>query len=364
MSQTRGDAKELRPTSAAGYADFLAVMHPSPEAIDDRTFVLGQPLPSAAYVTSTLCYVIVGSDGTGHIVDPGWNTDENMVRLRSALEEWGVKRVGTVVATHLHDDHLGMADRVRSEFGAQLALSRTEWDALLARPFDVHAGARLDAWGVPEDKRPALTGGSSHLHEAPEPDIFVADGDVLDFGRPFRVLLTPGHSQGGITLIDQERGRILTGDHIMPHLHPGLGLGYVGDADPVGDYLESAERLFQWDGFEVLPGHGYRFAQLGRRIEQHIGHHLRRTRQVAQIHAHSPEATIWQTAAQLSWSAGWDALNGYFLFSALAQTAMHLRFVRDTGRSARWLAQETRPPSPDGCLADPAGSLMNSPSKY
>ena len=340
IGRTLSDARGLGPTSATGYADFLAGAHPVPEAIDDRTFVLGLPLPSATIVSSTLCYVVVGPDGTGHIGDPGWDTDENMVRLRAALEAWGIERIGTVVATHLHDDHLGRAHRVRREFGAQLVLARAEWDALLARPFDQDPIERLDAWGVPDSERPQLAGGGNGLHEMPEPDVFVSDGDVLDFGRPFRVLLTPGHSQGGITLIDEERGRILTGDHVMPHITPGLGLGYVGDGDPVGDYLESAERLFEWDGFEVLPGHGYRFAQLRRRTEQHIAHHLRRTRQVAGIYAHDPGATIWQTAARLSWSAGWEALEGYFLFSALAQTAMHVRFLGDEERSARWLAQE------------------------
>jgi len=242
------------------------------------------------------------------------------------------------VATHLHDDHLGMADRVRREYGAELVLSHREWDAVQAQTFDRDQSALLDEWGVPPERRPHLPSGQSTVHETRQPDVLVGDGDVLDLGRPVRVLLTPGHSQGGITLVDVEGQHILTGDHVMPHINPGLGLGYVGGGDPVADYFESTERLLDWDGFEVLPGHGFRFARLGQRAKHHISHHLRRSRQVARVHEHDPDASIWATAAQLSWTAGWGGLEGYYLFSALAQTAMHLDFVRDEARSARWLA--------------------------
>lgn len=340
MTDGDGAANGLEPTSAAGYAAFLAGEHPAPEAIDDRTFMLSLPLPNPAIVTSTLVYVLLGEDGVGHIVDPGWDTDENMARLRAALAGWGVDRIGTVVATHLHPDHLGMADRIRREFGAEVVLSRIEWDAVLARPFERDSSAVLDAWGVPAQRRPPAERQRDLFAGWPAPERLVGDGEVLDLGRPVRVVLTPGHSQGGITLVDEERRRILTGDQVMPHINPGLGLGYVGDGDPIGDYYESAEGLLAWDGHEVLPGHGYRFARLGERVRQHIGHHLRRTRQVAAVRDRDPEATIWDTAGQLHWSAGFDNLRGYFLYSALAQTAMHLRFLEDGARSARWLASD------------------------
>lgn len=331
---------ELEPTSAAGYAAFLAKSDPPPEAIDDRTFTVSIPLPNPAIVSSTLAYILVDEDRVAHIVDPGWDSDENMATLRNALADWGLSRVGTVVATHLHPDHLGMADRVRREFGAELVISRLEWDAVQSVSFDGDRSAIFDEWGVPLDRRAPASAPRRYFDGWPEPEHLVGDGAVLDLGRPVRVVLTPGHSQGGITLVDEGRRRILTGDHVMPHINPGLGLGYVGEADPVADYLESAERLLEWDGYEVLPGHGYRFAQLGVRVRQHVAHHLRRTRQVAAVMERDPDATIWQIASQLHWSVGFDNLRTYFLSSALAQTAMHRRFLQDTSRSARWLAPE------------------------
>jgi len=61
---------DLGPTSPRGYAEFLDGKDLSPERVDDRTFMLSIPLPSAAIVTSTLCYVLLGEDGVGHVVDP------------------------------------------------------------------------------------------------------------------------------------------------------------------------------------------------------------------------------------------------------------------------------------------------------
>jgi glyoxylase-like metal-dependent hydrolase (beta-lactamase superfamily II) len=338
MSTREQRLSELRPVSAAEYAAFAENRHPDPARIDESTFVLAMPLPSRAYVTSTLTYVFRRDDGVGTVVDPGWGTDENMARLREALDAWAIDRVEAVVCTHLHDDHLGMADRIRDEYGADLVLSRQEWRTLQADPFGAGFDDSMDAWGVPEDRRIRSQPGASALRLASAPDRLVDDGEEIDVGRPLRVIMTPGHTQGGIALVDEQKRRILTGDHVMPHLNPGLGLGYVGDGDPIADYYESTERLLAWDGFEVLPGHGYRFAALGRRARTHVSHHLRRSREVARVLDEDPSASVWRVASQLSWTAGWDALEGYFLFSALSQTAMHMRFVGDADRAARWLA--------------------------
>jgi len=138
-------------------------------------------------------------------------------------------------------------------------------------------------------------------------------------------------------LRDDAARRLLTGDHVLPHLFPGLGLGYDPDGDPIGDYFESLERVRAFDGDEVLPGHGFRFARLGLRVEQTLAHHLRRAREVAAAFERDPTQTVWQIAAGLSWTAGWDRLEGFTLDSALRQTELHLRFVQDRDRAARWL---------------------------
>ncbi|SFS11546.1 Glyoxylase, beta-lactamase superfamily II [Agrococcus baldri] len=330
---------ELRPTSAAGYAAFTDGRLPAPEEIDGDTLVVAVPMPAGGIVSSTLCYVLRDRNGAAHILDPGWNTDENAALLRHAVESWGIRRIASVIVSHLHEDHLGMAQRIRDATGAMFVMADMEWQTHLARTGSGDRSARYDAWGVPADKRPrypTMPPGALQ-HPTREPELMVRDGDVLALGRDVEAVLTPGHTQGSLTLRDAERRQLFTGDHLLPHVHPGVGLDYATDADPIGDYLESLERIRAFDGDEVLPGHGYRFAALEDRIDRTTDHHLRRARQVADALEQEQDLSVWELASRLTWTHGWDRLEGYFLNSALQQTAMHARFVADTARSARWL---------------------------
>jgi glyoxylase-like metal-dependent hydrolase (beta-lactamase superfamily II) len=138
---------------------------------------------------------------------------------------------------------------------------------------------------------------------------------------------------------------VFTGDHLLPSIFSGIGLGGPVE-DAIGDYLDSLDRLEQLDSdpvaspaapagehaadgmFDVLPGHGYRFRGLGARIRQTRDHHLARSAEVAALLARSSGATVWQVASGISWSAGWQNLPAFHRFSALAQTAMHVNHLR------------------------------------
>src|SRR5690606_7051837 len=120
-------------------------------------------------------------------------------------------------------------------------------------------------WGAPRGadlwKRPADD-------EIPD-EAFVAtvrDGDLLDLpGRTVRVLHTPGHTPGSICLVDEEHGVLWTGDHVLPHIAAGIGLG-TEDADPVADALASLARIRDL-GTQTVPGHGYRFRGITERVD-------------------------------------------------------------------------------------------------
>ncbi|QNN62247.1 hypothetical protein [Leucobacter denitrificans] len=40
------------------------------------------------------------------------------------------------------------------------------------------------------------------------------------------------------------------------------------------------------------------------------------------------ESSVWNTASQINWSYGWEALSGVSLLSALSQIEMHIARVR------------------------------------
>ena len=199
---------------------------------------------------------------------------------------------------------------------------------------------RLDAWGVPADRRAELAESFDRpsLVDDLVPDELLADGDVIDLpGHRLEVVATPGHTDGHMCLVDADRRVVYTGDHVLPGIYSGIGIGTLPGSDALGDYLASLDRLEPFDGFHALPGHEYRFDGIAPRRAAIAAHHLRRTAEVAALVPVLGDATVWEYARRLSWTAGWDGLEGFWLHSALRQTALHLEFVRsgDYARSGR-----------------------------
>ncbi|AUZ88595.1 hypothetical protein CVO76_13810 [Arthrobacter agilis] len=319
---------------------------PPLEQVRDDVWALAQPMPGG-HLAYSFTYLLQDADGGIHVVDPGWDSDDNWARLISALAEiapgrGGADAVTGITGTHLHPDHVGMAARLRDASGAELAMHGRERQALERhrdRLLDLdEAAGRLEEWGVPVDRRSEL---AQFVDRSPAGlvlavDSVLSDGDVLDVpGFRMEVMATPGHTPGHICLRDDDRGLLLTGDHVLPTVFSGLGLGGGTPSNPLADFLESVERMRRYGEYEALPGHGYRFAGLGGRADECAEHQLRRAREVAEVLAASNgasgEPAVWAIAARLTWTAGWDGLHGFQLLSALTQTQMHRDFVRVHG---------------------------------
>lgn len=318
---------------------------PPLEQVRDDIWALAQPMPGEQLPYSFL-YLLRDTDDGVHVIDPGSDGDDDwdsFVRALGAIDA-AVTDVRTLTATHLHPDHLGMASRIRDASGAILQLHPAEARALATldehRPDRARLERQADAWSVPAERRDELlalavgdapAAGTSSA-ERPRPDRLLDDGAVLDIpGFELVALHTPGHTPGHLSLRDDRRGVVFTGDHVLPHLFAGLGLGGPTDTNPLADYLRSIERVAEAGDHEALPGHGYRFSGLGERARESAEHHLARTREVAAIVGRDPATPVWDIATRLTWTAGFAGLRGFTLYSALSQTAMHREFVEGGG---------------------------------
>jgi glyoxylase-like metal-dependent hydrolase (beta-lactamase superfamily II) len=309
-----------------------------PDADEVRPGIWSIPLPMQQPGNPfSLCYLIAGDDGSLHLIDTGYDGDENWALFRRAVEGFGlsVGDIASVFVTHLHPDHLGMTERLRSATGARIGMLRREQQGLAA----VAAGglavdeAMLERWGVPPERRAELSiplGADLVARGIPTVDRAFEPGETLEVpGREIEVLWTPGHTAGSASLVDRDAGLLFTGDTVLPKIFSGLGLGDRADAsNPIADYLASLTALARFDELEVAPGHGYRFRGLIERNAELAEHHLHRSRAAAAVIRDDPDATVWQVASRLRWTVGWPNLRSFYLLSALSQTVLHLDFAR------------------------------------
>ena len=177
--------------------------------------------------------VYIISDGAATIVvDPACKADE-------ILKAVGNRTVDAIVLTHRHSDHVGAAKELRDKTGATVIASA------------------IDAPMI-EGKKKQLPGDGF----TPCPvDHAVSDGDIVKIGNmPWKVLLTPGHTEGGICLfLDPQFGTNPAGN---PVLISGdtLFCGSIGRVDFPGGDMKAMRRSLKRlaalpDETVVLPGH-------------------------------------------------------------------------------------------------------------
>ena len=177
----------------------------------------------------TNCYIIQ-SGKEALIIDPGDEAD----RIRRFLTDLGAKPT-RILATHTHFDHVLGVDGLRTDTGAPFSIHKDDLPLLEAMQDRVR---QFMGFNVPPP---------------PKVDSFLKHGDELELGNEtLRVLHTPGHSPGSISLAGKEY--VFTGDALFNQS--------IGRTDlPGGDYetliRSIKEQLFRLeDNTTVYPGHG------------------------------------------------------------------------------------------------------------
>jgi glyoxylase-like metal-dependent hydrolase (beta-lactamase superfamily II) len=292
----------------------------------------------------TLVYAVESPKGPV-LIDAGWNHPDAWEALSGGLAALGldVSAVRGVVVTHFHPDHAGLAGQVREVSGAWIAMH--EADAALVRMINEYeAGAQADmqadmlrrAGADPAEAAQAV--GERPIPPA-QPDRVLRDGDLVDLpGRKLRALHTPGHTPGHICLHLEDADRLFTGDHVLPDITPHVGIYPYDrdDIDPLGDFLDSLDRVGDLGPLDALPAHEWIFPDVAARAVQIRHHHEEKLERLRALLAQRPQPlTIWEVASMMTWNRPWEDLAPVLKGMAAGEAAAHLRTLEARGLISR-----------------------------
>jgi ribonuclease/clavin/mitogillin len=201
----------------------------------------------------TNCFLLGDAQSHRILVDPSPCDDAEMERLLTVVEQLG--GVHEIFITHHHPDHRERAN-------------------VMARRLQVPVGMSLDTHGRIFDKAGAeYFDGLSINH--------YQEGDVVCrwLGRAVHVYEVPGHDQGQLALMPEDRAWCIVSDLIQ-------GLGTVVIAQPEGNmgrYFASLQRIIDLAPKAIYPSHGTALGTVYR-LQETLDHRRQREQQVLALH--------------------------------------------------------------------------------
>jgi glyoxylase-like metal-dependent hydrolase (beta-lactamase superfamily II) len=180
-------------------------------------------------------YIVSDNTGACIIIDPGCENREEEQHLIGEINKYELHPV-KLINTHCHIDHVLGNAFVKNTFRVQFLIHKLE-QPLLSNT--IKQGLFFGLEATP----------------SPEADQFIGDGDRIGFGdSEFEILHIPGHSPGGIALLNRDKKILFAGDVLFRNS--------IGRTDlPGGDYQTLINSINQKilvldPDTVVYPGHG------------------------------------------------------------------------------------------------------------
>ena len=180
----------------------------------------------------TNCYIIVDEQTKeAMVIDPA-GEKEKIIEMLNILEA----KLKYIYLTHCHGDHTGAVVELQNEYGVKVLIGRQDSENLKNPEVTLNYYIGLPDIKLEEDSR-------------------VDDSDLIHIGElEFRVIHTPGHTNGGTSLYCKKEKMLFSGDTLFR--------GSWGRTDlPTGSLVEimasiTNKLLCLPEDTIVYPGHG------------------------------------------------------------------------------------------------------------
>jgi glyoxylase-like metal-dependent hydrolase (beta-lactamase superfamily II) len=250
-----------------------------------------------------------------------------------------------VIVTHMHPDHIGMADWLCKRWNAPLWISSTDYHTarVLTATGDTLAGGNAAAaffisHGLADKESiNSIQGRTSYyanmVPSVPSSFVRLMDGDAVTIGgREWRCISGYGHAPEHIALYCAEINTLLGGDMMLPRISTNVSVhGGEPEGNPLKLFLDSIVRFKQLPKDVLgLPAHGKPFTGVHRRVEQLQEHHRDRLAELLQACRARPCSAMDGLPILFK-----RALDVHQTTCALGETVAHLHLLWHSGQVQR-----------------------------
>lgn len=186
-------------------------------------------------------YLIVGKE-KALLIDTGMGTG----RIRPLIEQV-TKLPIVLINTHGHPDHAGG----NAEFDTPAYMCPDDFDVfekMATKEF------RLDELSAHRSREEV----EKELQPTAQHPVAIEDGAVIDLGgRTVKVIYTPGHTHGSLSVYDEETGYMFVGDNAMSRrtsLHEWC-------SSPLSVFISSLEKIKSYGPVRLYSGHDPKYSE-------------------------------------------------------------------------------------------------------
>lgn len=306
------------------------------QEIMPRLYKLDIPLPHNP-LKSLNSYVIKGKE-RNLIIDTGMNREECKKAMALGLAELDVDlEVTDFFITHMHADHSGLLSSLAT------AASKIYCSAADAAMINDDGGyweqvhIFVETGGFPEAEFQSAVKkhpGYKYRSLGTMDFTITKENDTINMGDyRFRCVETPGHTQGHLCLYDADKKILVSGDHILSDITPNISL-LSYRINPLDNYLNSLEKVYEYDVEIILPGHRRLFSDHRKRIDELRVHHNARAEEVLAILEEKGKKTAYQVAAFMTWDITYHSFDEFPVaqkWFASGEALAHLKYLEEKG---------------------------------